>query len=197
MSEEHPHLHKTGHSRLDLMLAIAALLMSGVSLYIAMHHGHTMEKLVTAATWPHVQLNTSNADAAGGSSRVLLSAVNGGVGPARVQKAVMHFDGQPVTSAKALLKACCGPDAASPNAVVTTTINHLIIASQQQVDYLRVLRTSSDDALYSRFDLAREKIDTALCYCSVFDECWIAQSSQPEPRAVKSCEALTGAPYTD
>jgi hypothetical protein len=51
--EVEPHHHHTGHSRLDMIFGALAVVLSGVSVFIAIHHGQTMERLVAANSWPN------------------------------------------------------------------------------------------------------------------------------------------------
>jgi hypothetical protein len=48
------------------------------------------------------------------------------------------------------------------------------------------------------FEAAREsnRIRTRLCYCSVFNDCWIAKSNDPTPDAVNQCVA-PAVPYRE
>jgi len=40
----------------------------------------------------------------------------------------------------------------------------------------------------------RDKVGLEVCYCSVFDECYLRDSDHREPARVKACPALT-TPY--
>ena len=51
----HPH-HQTGNRWLDMLLAGSALLVSCVSLFVAVEHGHTMQKLVEANSSPNLSM---------------------------------------------------------------------------------------------------------------------------------------------
>lgn len=50
--EVHVHPHHTGHRWVDYVIAGTALLVSVISLWVAVGHGRTMEKLVAANSWP-------------------------------------------------------------------------------------------------------------------------------------------------
>ena len=51
--EVEPHMHQeTGHSLAEKTLAITAIFLSGVSVFIAVHHGQTMKRLVEANSGP-------------------------------------------------------------------------------------------------------------------------------------------------
>jgi hypothetical protein len=69
---ETPHVaHGTGHRWLDLTLALSAMLVSIVSLAVAVHHGNAMDRLVAANSWPFLMYDTDNIDPQG-HRRILL-----------------------------------------------------------------------------------------------------------------------------
>src|ERR1700761_5577633 len=80
---EHHHHRHTGHSWLDITLGVSAIVISVISLFLAVQHGRAMERMVEAATWPYVivDFSTANLD---GTPHVALRISNKGVGPSRV-----------------------------------------------------------------------------------------------------------------
>src|SRR5580658_4408672 len=104
--EVHPHAHKTGRPKLDLVIAMSAIFISAVSLVVAIEHGRTERDLVAANSWPFLRPILNNGYNDGRDIAVGVS--NGGVGPAKVKSLELFFDGVPVSSAKDLLRRCCG-----------------------------------------------------------------------------------------
>ena len=197
--ETHGHHHKTGHSIIDLAVALCALVVSVVSVVIAIHHGQTMEKLVAASSWPSVQIATSNADDQGHPDLRLL-VMNVGVGPARIGKFVVRYQGQPVRNARELLERCCDTADLPPEqrpTLTTSAVLGRVIPARETVNYLRYRHSEASAATWQRLDAARADIAAEVCYCSVFDECWIGDSSSAAPRRTESCETLAGPNYED
>ena len=94
-SEIAPEVRKTGRSWVDLSAAVSALLISVTSLWVAVRHGHTMERmadanarLVAANSYPllhHFQSSAADLhspDYTVGKRVASLNIVNSGVGPA-------------------------------------------------------------------------------------------------------------------
>ena len=54
--EVEAHHHRTGHNFADLILALLAVTLSGISIFIAVGHGRTMECLVAANSWPNLSI---------------------------------------------------------------------------------------------------------------------------------------------
>src|SRR3954469_13602402 len=98
---------RVGHHWLDLVLAGSAILISCISLFLAVQHGHTMQQLVAANSWPLLQSSTSNTDDQG-RPRITLHIENVGVGPAVLKTFTMTYGGRAYSSFPRLLAACCG-----------------------------------------------------------------------------------------
>jgi uncharacterized membrane protein YhfC len=50
--------HKTGHAWVDLIIAFSAITISVISLFVAITHGRTEEKMVAANSWPFLTFET-------------------------------------------------------------------------------------------------------------------------------------------
>lgn len=197
MSEVEVHQHKTGSSWVDLSVALSALVISLSSLFVAIQQGRTTEKTMTASFLPYVQIDTSNTDAQGNTGVISLTALNAGVGPARIDKVVVTYQGKPIRDAFELLRACCEVSGEQRPSIITSMLSHRMIGSQKDLDFLVMRRTDDGAQTFARFDQEREKLDIRACYCSVFDQCWIAALHASKSEAVKSCEALAGVEYKD
>ena len=52
-----------------------------------------------------------------------------------------------------------------------------------------VLTLPTGDRAQAFWLQVQTRFATVMCYCSVYDECWVADSREPEPREVKACAA--------
>jgi len=117
-----PHAHKTGHKWVDLTVAFSALLLSVVSLGIAIMDGRTMEKMadanarmVAANSWPslygagtgHLQRRRHDQYARGQHGRR----------SAKIESAELVWKGVAYRSDQDFLKACCDVDPSSINSI--------------------------------------------------------------------------------
>lgn len=223
MSESRPHKHapvtasaegvhaeprRTGHRLLDLSIAISAILISLSSLAIAIHHGRVQQKLVAANSWPFLTWTTSN-DFGEGRQTFALMLLNSGVGPAKLEKLVVRYDGKPVRGWVELLQACCGIPADFQPAdfeqvgFVSGGSPKGVIRANQQVILLRLARLPERPEIWERFGASRLKLSFDACYCSILGECWESDLKSLEPRSVGQCEASpddyleTGAGYDE
>ncbi len=178
------HRHKTGHSHVDLILGSLAVLMSMVSIFIAVHHGQTMEKLVEANSWPNISYMTGN-EMPGAPRTITLSIRNTGVGPARIDAFEVFYDDKPVRNFTELLQACC--DATSPNFSMSVVRNE-VLPARDEIDFATFSAGPNKPDIWEALDKKRFGVRVRVCYCSVFDECWARDSRQPRPDKVKECE---------
>jgi hypothetical protein len=201
---ETPEPRRTGHRSWDLLASLAAITISAASLYTAYHTSHSMERLVHASSWPSLQLDSSN-ETAEGAAALLFDIHNTGVGPAQIHDFTILVDGQPVPSEgwliDNLIKACCNEARAEVLAAAGGNLHDMLgadttnpvasrsLAPNERVSAIRWPRTDRNAVLWRQLDLARQRgrIQLRACYCSVFDECWAANSHEFPPQPVRSC----------
>jgi hypothetical protein len=90
----------------EYIATAVALVISAVSLWVAIGTEDANRKMVAAASLPLLQSDTSNGDSAG--HNVITYAIsNAGIGPALVETFEVFWQGKPVRSANELLELCC------------------------------------------------------------------------------------------
>jgi hypothetical protein len=187
----HPHARHGGLPRwLELSIAVTALITSISSIFIAVHHGHIMEKLVEANSFPWLQGGISDATPAG--ERVLsLDLFNRGVGPAHEKSLRVKVDGRYVTSTVDLIAASVtADDVAAANKVLHVLRNGVktrFIPGGQQQFIFRIAQTSENASYWEQLERAQTKWSVEYCYCSVFEECWRVEEEWHEPQPIKGC----------
>ncbi len=214
-SPEAPHHHAshTGHRWLDLTLGLSAMFVSVVTLLVAIEHGHTMERMadanmrmVEANSWPFIDFSTHNLNDKG-APEVRLVLTNEGIGPARIETFELWWRGNSMSSPSQLLKACCTPDPGHKQGdpvIGLGLASPRILRAGEHIDFLSVGLAATAREVFDKFNSERDYIRTRVCYCSVFDECWIkegghdllqkSESKSIHPEHVKSCPT-PAAPY--
>ena len=195
--EVHSHHHggHSGHRWFDIAVSACAMVVSLASLYLAIHHGHVMQemaeanaRMVTATSWPRVSYSTSNVDAAGATPQIRLTLTNKGIGPARIEGMELSYDGKPMANADALLKTCCSSKGEAQQRWISSA-NGEILRPGEEKNFLKLNHTADAQQWAVLNDLPA-KVAVKVCYCSVFDECWVTQSSSPsKAERVKACPA--------
>jgi hypothetical protein len=199
---EHTHpAHTTGFRWLDISLALSAFLISLISLAVAIHHGKTMDRLVASNSYPNVDIDSSNlTDLGDGRGRVPMLSIsleNTGIGPARLRTVELSYAGKPVDTLAALLATCC----TSPGDGTLPKLNYEysgeLAGAMLRAGGERALfrwRGSADDPRWARLDKLRERVRVRVCYCSVFDECYLRDNERSEPEHAASCP-VPAVPY--
>jgi hypothetical protein len=184
---------RTGHSRADLIISVSAIVLSVISLFVAIQNAWTQREMVSASTWPFVTGWVKIEAAKQGLLQFGLS--NSGVGPAKVHSFEVVYKGQSVRSARDLLRRCCGlpADAKAANAILaprmsSTMVNEIVLRSGEDQTAFAYVPDRANPALGQRFAQALEELQFRGCYCSVLDECWEIDGTM-SPTRVKSCKA--------
>lgn len=186
-----------GESRkwFEIAAALAALLVSAVSLWVAIGTEDANRKMVSAASWPLIQFLGSDVDVQTHGQVLSLMMSNAGVGPAKIETFELFYRGRAMRDAGDLMKTCCGyvRPAATADRPLTSTVPATVLRAGETRSYLIYARTDATAPVYERLDAARRReIAVRACYCSVFDECWISDDRDPsvlQPRPVKACIA--------
>jgi hypothetical protein len=195
---------RTGHRWIDLIVALSALSISVASILVAKHTSDTMERLAHASFWPFLQLGSGNAGD-NGEHEIAFGVENVGTGPARIHSFEVQVDGRPLPHGGHLLTnmlhACCeaefnaaierngGDIIAVYGSEVSSPVSRRFLAPNHDVTAVRWPRNEANAAVWTALDMARQhgRITMSTCYCSVFDECWIARSDVFPPEQVDSC----------
>jgi hypothetical protein len=192
--EVHAHVHKTGHSRLDLILALSAIFISAVSLVVAIEHGRTERDLVAANSWPFLQRILSN-EYQGNRDVIAIGVSNDGVGPAKVRSVEMFYDGHPVSSGVDLLRRCCGlrtdaPIAQQlPDGFEASIIDDTVLRAGQENPILKVHGKPGHSPVADRLRASMLRIGLRSCWCSALDQCWTSDLRTTATTAVSECPA--------
>ena len=184
---EHPHHHYTGRSWLDLLLGVSAVSISFISLFLAIANGRAMERLVQANSWPHVQISFSSANA-DGTPHVHLDIANKGVGPARIETLEVSYDGVPMESPRAMLNAMLNRTTVPFHPrIQTSSVVHSVLTAKEVESFVDFKPEEFSPEDYAAITVGVRKLIFLACYCSVFDECRMADTSKTRPSRVQAC----------
>lgn len=189
----HAH-HRTGFRWLDISLAVSAFFVSLTTLWLTMHNARTMERLVAANSYPNIDFSYGNQfdfeDGRGARHAIYLSLDNTGIGPARLRSIELSFAGRPAANVRELLQLCCTrePPASLPNTDYSSSgdMHGAMIPAGKTLN-LFAWPEAPNDPRWARLEAIRDRIGIRVCYCSVFDECYVRVSGHREPKRVDSC----------
>jgi hypothetical protein len=190
----HAEPRKTGHRLADLSIALSAIVISLISLSVAIHHGRVQQKLVAANSWPFLRFDSSN-EFGEGQQTFSLSIVNSGAGPALLKSLVVRYQGKPVTGWLELLQECCGvsrdfdlnelrsigfESSSQPKGVIRANDDVLLV---------KIRRLPDDPSIWEQLGAARLQLEFDACYCSIIGECWRSDLRTLDPEPTEQCAA--------
>lgn len=184
---------RTGHRLLDFAVAGSAILISLISLGVAVHLGQVQQRLVAANSWPFLHF-ASSSGTEDGTQQVSVGIANDGAGAAILKSLVVRYQGKVIRGYVELLQACCGLRQGVTKADLGDNIglgeeSSLIgvLRAREKVTMLTLRRTSSNVELWQRFSAARGALTFQGCYCSIVGDCWTSDLHTLDPKPVKSC----------
>jgi hypothetical protein len=173
----------------DHLASILAILVSVVSLGVALSSNRTQERLLAASSWPTLEAGSGNRSDEG-TDEITLVLGNNGVGPARLRGVRVFYKGEFAGDSRRLLKQYCGAGDNPINNVTSGTRGRVLKAGDQ-ITLMTLPRETNSDELWKRFDRARFDVTVKACYCSVLDDCWTFDSTRMDPEPVRSCPVLS------
>lgn len=184
---------------IEIAVAIAALIVSGISLWVGVRTEDANEQVVASSTWPFVEIQTNDITY-GGQPRIQFILVNGGVGPAKLETFEMFYKGKPMTSYKGYLAACCHFDLAryradydaspankKPAPLIFGAPQDIVLRAGEARPILTVVRGANNAAFWNALDKARGDTAFRVCYCSVLNRCWTSDLLTLHPKRVDKC----------
>jgi hypothetical protein len=175
------------------VLSVAGAFIAVVALYAALTESAAVRQQTAAAVWPFVQFSTEDSDS-GESAEFTMYFTNAGVGPARMRTMRLVIDGEPIRDWEHAVTLFGGQltDHVSRNFVS----NRVLSPDEKVVSF-----STTDPDLARRFRASVGNPDSfiAFCYCSIFDECWLADSREDlqNPEAVEDCPDFGDVAFRD
>ena len=177
---------RTRADAVDRLLSVCAGVAAITAVAVSLYQSALARQQLRASAWPYVA--QANAYSAGTDYTRLVG--NEGVGPARVRAFEVRVDGRPVPTWNDAVRALTG--AGEPNLVYSSFGRGTVLPAGAS----RTLLTLPGGERARRFWLeAQTRLETVVCYCSVYDECWRASSEEAEPRPVRACAADPAAAF--
>ncbi|MEQ8558588.1 MAG: hypothetical protein RIB03_09760 [Henriciella sp.] len=176
-------------NKVEMLLAICAVITSAVAVFIAWDQGRVMRAQQHGAVYPVVQIEgfVSSNDT---TASMGLRLSNSGVGPALIERVDMLKDGEPVDSLAPYIDQFPPGYQQSWSSLIGRAV-----APGSEVEPLRVdwPREAVSVAERNAAAAAWSELDVEICYCSVFNRCWVARglgmgTSMSRAEPVKRCE---------
>ena len=189
--------------RPQTLIGLSAVLLSLCGLFIAVYEASLIRQAQRASVWPYVEVSARIQ-----RDRISLLVQNTGVGPARIRAAAVTYKGETQANWSDLIRSVIRDDTVSVRVKIryTSLINGRVFPSDSPEETIfRVVADSGvttpafitllEDAIYDH------RVDVAVCFCSVYEECWITNlqdrirrsrgDAMPnESREVDDCDSM-------
>lgn len=179
-----PDRPRAGGRAFELVVGFGVLLISMVSLFVAVSANRTQERMLAASVWPSLLFGTSSVSVEG-KPQVTFDLINRGTGPARIRWAELSIDGTGFHDTAELLRLCCNETAEV--SIFSSGLHRRVLGSDEWIAVVRLPREGNSEALWQAFESARHRIRLRACYCSVLDDCWLLDSELDDPQPVRAC----------
>lgn len=158
------------------VLSVVGVFIGVVALYAALSESDAVRRQTAAAVWPYMQLSVN--DHLGEESALFeLSLTNAGVGPADIRAMRVTFNGEHMTTWRDLVRSISDGE---PVGFAQNAANNRVIRPGEQVIILGTSERRLVESLRSAVAEPANAIE--YCYCSIFDECWVADSRDLDAR---------------
>jgi hypothetical protein len=165
-----------------------AIVVSLITLWVAVTSNHTQERMLAASTWPTLEYGTGNRDDEG-RDLITLELGNNGIGPARLRGVQVFYKGERVRNSVDLLKHCCELHD-QPIQTVTSGTRGRVLKAGDRITFMAFPKAINPEEIWKRFNQERFKVEVRACYCSVLNDCWNFDSTRTNAEPMKSCPAL-------
>jgi len=193
--------HFFGHERLNLTLAICAICISTASFYATYLQAQAAEKQVKAMTMPFMQFTHGNWEEDSQQAVIQLSLSNAGLGPARIDRFTLVYEGEPLAYPQDWFDTCCQQQdktfidwqrevvqaGGQSMPILSSQITGTLIKGQQEFRFLHIPHTKGYEAFWNELNDARWKLDIDVCYCSLLDECYHLEAGNKIAQPVEAC----------
>jgi hypothetical protein len=149
-----------------------------------------MGRLVQANSFPYMAAGFSDVQPSG-EDMLTLDLLNRGVGPAHEESLQVTVDGRYVRSVDELVSAALGTELAAKAKSVLHTVHNRVptrfIPGGQSQPVFRIPKSTENEQYFELLAKDTKRWDVALCYCSVFQECWQVRGKWLEPEPIREC----------
>ncbi len=175
------------------VLGVAAIVLSVCGLFVSIYQATLARQAQRASVWPHVVIAPS---LKGESLRLWVQ--NTGVGPARIETAVARVDGETASGWNEVVSRLELPPEGGQESYRSLVGGRVLPAGSDVEGVLEISGAAWASGFWTA--IMEGRVDIELCYCSVFEECWLTRlqtvagrmrgAPGESARAVKRCEAV-------
>jgi hypothetical protein len=169
--------------------AVFAVVVSLTTLTMLIAQTRLMQTQTRASVWPHVSIGFS-----ANQSGFAWVVANNGVGPAITHSVQIRVDGKTQRDWVEVLSAL------NINAKigVSQLSGTVLTPAENTVDHYEIMTMPAGDGATAMTSAAMTRMDVSLCYCSIYDDCWISAfaKGRESKREVRQCPEASASDFS-
>jgi hypothetical protein len=167
-----------------LAFSLLALVTSIYQTRLMQAQTELMQKQSRASVWPYLSIAENDIHRQGQES-FTWRVDNNGVGPAKIESVVVSLDGKPYKTWREIFNVL-RPDV--PFHAAQSSINGMVLPPSLNRETTVEMVKLDETATAKAFLDAQSRLQIDICYCSVYDECWLARKDVRFAEPVARCE---------
>ena len=165
----------------DSRLSIIAVVLSVAALFTSIIEVNFVRQELRSEAWPFIAIYAGY-----NSEGFSISMENKGVGPARVRTLSLTLNGEEITDLDQAIIDTVGEENAFSYDLYRANNPAPGVMSSGEVTNLFGVPWEPRTRLLS--EKWSEGLDIKSCYCSIYDDCWVASLGKGDPVEVASCD---------
>jgi len=171
--------------------SIIAVVLSVIALGLNLYQTRLLQVQARASVWPHLAIGFSY-HTLEEKPGFTVTVDNNGVGPAIVKSVRVTFDGQPLRTWPELFGKLL--EHGTVSSAIVGIAGEVIPASTNRETRIQAIFVGEPDYARKLFE-ARDRLKIDICYCSVYDDCWVAHWLTRDVDSVGSCASAGDAEF--
>lgn len=175
-------------NKVEFLVALCALVTSIIAIWVAWDQSRVMRAQQDGMVYPVLQIDgfVSRKD---DTTSMGLRLENSGVGPALIESVTASVDGKSLPNLESYRSSL-----APGYQISWAALAGRAVAPGNQLDAIRLEWDTEkiNNAQLNTAAIAWGEIEFSVCYCSVFQKCWVTGASATRATPVKRCPAADG-----
>ncbi|WP_226648811.1 hypothetical protein [Microbulbifer variabilis] len=196
-------IKKLDQEKLNLIIALCAMMVSIASFYATYLQAEAANKQVKIMTMPVIQFSQSNYDLEDDKPSIYFELHNVGSSPALLKDFSINYERTTYHTAREFLNACCQQeyqefmnkltnveDASSLDKgnILTSTLSNSLIPANSKRRIFALFYGERSYNLWKKLDEERGKISVAFCFCSPLGGCYHS-NNEGASMEIEACPA--------
>ena len=163
----------------EMITALSAMVIGLVAVVIGAYQAKVASDQRAASVWPYIQVGRYSIQ----DEKYGFNIINKGVGPAIIKQMDVFVDDKPYPDWTSVFQALLKTKSSVPS--IYSSTNKSVIAVNETINMIDV----NSPELISKIQAKPDNIMIQVCYCSIFEECWLTGRGI-ENQEVASCKSV-------